>query len=368
MEFKVALKVEVVGETGPFFDVFDVVKEFLGGFEEVPFFDVAVGGEGAESLGKDHVAGFHVVAGVAELVHHAGGKWGPFGIGVDGDDGVDFANIPVEVAMDGVGVDGFAVGRGFVVVVGADFDGLRVDDYGELAELVDDFVDLNSFVRGGVGHGVTGVNNPRIGMHGEFVEGFGRFSNGHDVMGDAHVAGPVFRETDFFVHPREDFVEVMVSFAKGVEEGVGFGGIFQFFFNEPFGIDEGDDDVGPDEVANDALVFEFAVDSVPLASGGSADDDIGVAVSLDFVTDFFVFAFAGEFEEVVGGAEEPFERFFAAFGELFNGVEDFDLPTVALAESDDPLKVGVVIHAGQHPRYQYAHCENLPVHGGLSAP
>lgn len=127
---------------------------------------------------------------MAELVHHACGEWGAIFVGVDGDDGVDFSYIPVEVAMDGVGVDDFLVDFGVEGV--ADFNGLGVDDYGVLAEAADDVVDDFAFFWGAVGHGVAGVDDPWVGMGGEFVEGFGWFADGEDVVGDAHDFCPVF--------------------------------------------------------------------------------------------------------------------------------------------------------------------------------
>lgn len=140
----------------------------------------------------------------------------------------------------------------------------------------------------------------------------------------------------------------MLAFAEGAEEGVVEVEIFEALFDHPLGVDEGDDEVWGDEVADDAVVFEFAVDAVPFDGGWGADDDVFVAVALDVEADFFVFAFAGEFEDVVGGGEEALEGFFAAFGEFVDGVVYFDVAVVVFSYLDDFLDVGGVVHAGEH--------------------
>ena len=52
---------------------------------------------------------------------------------MDGNDGVDFAYIPVQVAMDGVSVDRFSVTGGNALKISANLDRLGIDDDGVFA-------------------------------------------------------------------------------------------------------------------------------------------------------------------------------------------------------------------------------------------
>ena len=122
----------------------------------------------------------------------------------------------------------------------------------------------------------------------------------------------------------------MVSILEGAKEGIGHFRIFQLFLDGPLGVDESDDQVGLDEVADDALVFELPVDPVPFDRGGGADDDVPLVVAEDLVPDFFVLPFPGEFKDVVGGSKEAFEGLLAGLGEVVDGVVDFDVAVIAL--------------------------------------
>ena len=355
-----ALQFQLVGEFRPLFHLVEVAEKLLGRFEQVPLFNIGVGGERAEAAtGEDHVAGFHVIPGVAQFIHHAGGEGRTLGVRVDGDDRVDLAHVPVQVAVDGVGVDGFAVTVGHAFKTLADLDRLWVHDDGVFAELVDDPVDLLALFRRAVTHRIAGVDDPGVGVGDELVEGLGRFAHGDDVMGNAHIAGPILREADLLVHPGEDLVKIMVSFLKGLEEGIGDLGVFQLLFDGPFGVDEGDDQVGFDEITDDPLVLKFPINPVPLDGGGGTDDDVPLVVAEDFVSDFFVFPFPGQLKDVIGCAEQAFERLFPGLGEVVDGVVDLDLAVVAVSEGDNFADILRIVHASDHSGDESSHGERM---------
>ena len=265
------------------------------------------------------------------------------------------AHVPVQVAVDRVGVDGFPIAGGDTFKSLADLDRLRIHDDGVFAQAVDDFINLLPFFGGAVAHGVARVDHPGVRMGDELVEGLGRFPHGDDIVGNAHVASPILGKADLLVHPGEDFIEVMVSILEGAEKGIGHLGIFQLFLDGPFGVDEGDDQVGLDEVADDPLVLELPIDSVPFDGGGSTDDDVPLIVAEDLVADLFVLPLPGEFEHVIGGAQESFQRLLAGLGEVVDGVVDLDVTVVALPEGDDLADVFRIVHACDHAGDEGAH-------------
>jgi hypothetical protein len=66
---KLGLEDEFVFKLGSFFNRIEMMKEFVGGLKQMTLFDIGVGGEGAEtSTGKDHIAGLHIVSGVAQFM------------------------------------------------------------------------------------------------------------------------------------------------------------------------------------------------------------------------------------------------------------------------------------------------------------
>ena len=63
---KFALKDKLVFELRALFHFVEMAEKVLRCFKEVAFFDVGVGGEGAEAApGEDHITGFHVIPGMA---------------------------------------------------------------------------------------------------------------------------------------------------------------------------------------------------------------------------------------------------------------------------------------------------------------
>ena len=122
---------------------------------------------------------------------------------------------------------------------------------------MDDLIDLFPFLRGTVAHGVAGVDDPRVGVGDQFVERLWGFAHGDDIVGDPHVAGPIFREADFFIHPGENVVQGMVALFEGDEKGIRLLQSLQLKFNRQLRIDQGEDEVGFDKVSEDALVLRL---------------------------------------------------------------------------------------------------------------
>ena len=182
-------------------------------------FDIGVGRERAEAAtGEDHIAGLHVVSGVAQFIHHACGKRWALRVGMNGHNGVDFAHVPVQIAMDCVCVNGLPIAGRHPLKVRSDLNRLGIYDHGVLAETVDDLVDLLSFLRSAVAHRVAGVHNPGIWMGDQFIKGLGGFAHGDDIVGHSHVPSPVFGETNLLIHPGEDVVQSMVSLFESDKE------------------------------------------------------------------------------------------------------------------------------------------------------
>ena len=252
------------------------------------------------------------------------------------DDGMDLADIPVQIAMNGVCVNRLPITGRNPLEISSDLNRLGIDDHSVLAETVDDLIDLLSLLRSAVAHRVAGVDNPGVGMGDEFVKGLGRFTYGDDIVGHSHVPSPVFGEADLLVHPRKNIVEGMVTLFEGDKKGVGLLEGFKLELDGPLRIDQGDDQVGFNKIPKNPLILEFSIDSVPLNCRGGTNNDVLIIISLNLVPDLFVLLLAGQLENIVGRAQKTFERFFACLREVIDGVVDLDLAVIPLAEGDDP--------------------------------
>ena len=65
-------------------------------------------------------------------------------------------------------------------------------------------------------------------MGDQLVEGFGGFAHGDDIVGDAHIACPIFREADLLIHPGKNVVKGMVTLFEGDEKGIRLLKSFEF--------------------------------------------------------------------------------------------------------------------------------------------
>ena len=128
----------------------------------------------------------------------------------------------------------------------------------------------------------------------------------------------------------------MVPLFESDEERVSLLKGFQFQFDRPLRVDQGDDQVGFNKIPKNPLILKLAIDSVPLNCGGGTNNDVLIIVSLNLVPDFFVLFLAGQFKNIVGSSQEAFERFFSCLREVIDGVIDFDFAVIALTEGDDP--------------------------------